>query len=122
MDAMLKVWDIRTYQPLHSLYIHKPATDISISQRGLIATGHGKHCQVRERKRYQPLYSQYNYAQTEGERKRELSTIHVLYLLLVLLLLMVLDSLPLLVHSLLMVLDSLHVYTCSSYMAIENTR
>ncbi len=56
MDAMLKVWDIRTYQPLHSLNIHKPATDISISQRGLIATGHGKHCQVREVERERELH------------------------------------------------------------------
>ena len=46
MDATLRVWDVRTYQPLHSLYIRKPAADVSVSQRGLVATGHGKHCQV----------------------------------------------------------------------------
>ena len=47
MDAMLKVWDVRTYQPLHSLHIRKPAAAVSISQRGMVATGHGKHCQVK---------------------------------------------------------------------------
>ncbi len=47
MDAMLKVWDIRTYQQLHSIRLHKPTTDLSVSQKGgLVATGHGKHCQV----------------------------------------------------------------------------
>ena len=47
MDAMLKVWDIRTYQQLHSIHLHKPTTDLSVSQKGgLVATGHGKHCQV----------------------------------------------------------------------------
>ena len=47
MDSQMKVWDIRKYQPLHAYHTHRPAADLDISQRGLVAIGYGKHCEVR---------------------------------------------------------------------------
>uniref|UniRef100_A0A6A7G7H8 BING4CT-domain-containing protein n=1 Tax=Hirondellea gigas TaxID=1518452 RepID=A0A6A7G7H8_9CRUS len=45
-DGTMKVWDIRTFKKLHSYYTLKPATNLAISQRGLLAVGFGPHIQV----------------------------------------------------------------------------
>ena len=46
MDAQMRVWDCRQFRPLHSFYSRKPAASLSISQRGLLAFGYGKVCEV----------------------------------------------------------------------------
>ena len=46
MDAQMRVWDCRQFRPLHSFYSRKPAASLSISQRGLLALGYGKVCEV----------------------------------------------------------------------------
>ena len=39
LDSQLKIWDVRTYQCLHSYYTPKPASSLDISQRGLLSVG-----------------------------------------------------------------------------------
>ena len=46
MDGMMKVWDIRTYKPLHALRLRKAAHSLSISQKGQLAVGFGPHVYV----------------------------------------------------------------------------
>ena len=46
MEAVIKVWDVRTYKFLHSYPTRKPATAIDISQRGLLAVGKGKCVEI----------------------------------------------------------------------------
>lgn len=46
VDGQIKVWDIRTYQPLHAYFANTPATQLDISQRGLLAVGQGRRVQV----------------------------------------------------------------------------
>lgn len=46
LDGQLKVWDVRTYQPMHSYFCRSPATSLDISQRGLLAVGQGRRVQV----------------------------------------------------------------------------
>ena len=45
-DKQVKVWDIRKYQALHSYFSHAPVEALDISQRGLLAVGHGRTVQV----------------------------------------------------------------------------
>ena len=47
-DRQIRVWDLRTYRELHSYYCVRGTTptSIDISQRGLLAIGHGSHCTV----------------------------------------------------------------------------
>ena len=45
-DKSLKVWDVRTYRPLHSYTSAAPIEWSDISQRGLLAVGHGRRVQV----------------------------------------------------------------------------
>jgi len=45
-DGQLKLWDIRTYKPLHSYHTPRPATDIDISDRGMLAAVCGPSVQV----------------------------------------------------------------------------
>jgi U3 small nucleolar RNA-associated protein 7 len=47
MDARVRVWDVRTFKPIHSYFSASPATALDISQRGLLAVGYGPHVQVR---------------------------------------------------------------------------
>jgi len=47
MDSQLKIWDVRTYKPLHAYYTPKPAACMDISQRGLLAVAYNRHVQVR---------------------------------------------------------------------------
>ena len=46
MDARLKVWDVRTYKPLHSYFTHRPASCVEMSQLGLMAVGRGREVEV----------------------------------------------------------------------------
>jgi U3 small nucleolar RNA-associated protein 7 len=46
LDGQLKVWDIRTYKPVHEYYTPTPAQSLSISQQGLLAVAHGPRVSV----------------------------------------------------------------------------
>lgn len=46
MDAQLKVWDVRTFRPVHAYYTPRPAAGVAVSQRGLLALGAGREVQV----------------------------------------------------------------------------
>jgi U3 small nucleolar RNA-associated protein 7 len=46
-DAQVKVWDVRTFKPLHSYFSASPASALDISQRGLLAVSYGPHVQAR---------------------------------------------------------------------------
>lgn len=43
----VKVWDVRTFKPLHAYFAHTPATSLEISQRGMLAVAQGRRLQVR---------------------------------------------------------------------------
>ena len=45
LDKHVKVWDLRTYQVLHSYFAHTAADTIDVSQRGIIGVGYGPHVQ-----------------------------------------------------------------------------
>lgn len=45
-DGQVKVWDLRTYQPLHSYFSPSPATWCDISQRGMLAVGWGRRVNI----------------------------------------------------------------------------
>lgn len=46
VDAQVKVWDLRMYKPVHAYYSAQPASNIEISQRGMLAIGWGSTVQV----------------------------------------------------------------------------
>jgi U3 small nucleolar RNA-associated protein 7 len=46
VDGQLKLWDVRTYRPLHSYFAPRTATDLDFSDRGLLAAVHGPTVQV----------------------------------------------------------------------------
>eukprot|EP00158_Paraphelidium_tribonemae_P007674 Partr_v1_DN28323_c1_g1_i3_m79219 putative WD repeat domain 46 len=46
LDSHMKVWDIRKFTPLHTYSTMRPATSLSISQKGLLAVGHGPHVTI----------------------------------------------------------------------------
>ncbi|XP_074616204.1 uncharacterized protein LOC141875735 [Acropora palmata] len=46
LDGQMKIWDVRTYKQLQSYYTPSPASCLSISQRGLLAAGHGPLVEV----------------------------------------------------------------------------
>lgn len=46
VDCQVKVWDVRTFKPLHAYFANSPATALDISQRGLLAVGQGRRLQV----------------------------------------------------------------------------
>lgn len=46
LDGKLKIWDIRKYEPLQEYYSPRPATSLSISQRGLLGVGWTSHVTV----------------------------------------------------------------------------
>ena len=48
VDGTLKLWDVRTYRPLHSYFAPRTATDLDFSDRGLLAAVHGPTVQVCE--------------------------------------------------------------------------
>lgn len=45
-DGQVRVWDVRTFKPLHSYFSRHPAATVDISQRGLLAVGAGRSIQV----------------------------------------------------------------------------
>lgn len=45
-DGQVKVWDLRTYMPVHAYYSAQPSSHIQISQRGLLAVGWGSTVQI----------------------------------------------------------------------------
>jgi U3 small nucleolar RNA-associated protein 7 len=47
VDGQVKVWDVRTFKPLHAYFANAPATTLDISQKGLLAVGQGRRLQVR---------------------------------------------------------------------------
>jgi hypothetical protein len=46
MDARVKVWDVRRFQPVHDYFTISPARTVDVSQRGLVGIGFGSHVQV----------------------------------------------------------------------------
>jgi U3 small nucleolar RNA-associated protein 7 len=46
LDGQMKVWDIRTYQPVHQYFTPTPATHLSISQLGMLAVGFGPQVHI----------------------------------------------------------------------------
>lgn len=45
-DGQVKVWDLRTFMPVHAYYSAQPSSHIQISQRGLLAVGWGSTVQI----------------------------------------------------------------------------
>lgn len=45
-DGQIKIWDLRTYQPLHAYFSPSPATWCDISQRGMLGVGWGRRINV----------------------------------------------------------------------------
>jgi len=45
-DAMVKVWDLRTYKLRHSYFTIHPPSSISISARGILAVANGPHVTI----------------------------------------------------------------------------
>eukprot|EP00887_Chlorella_sp_A99_P001363 scaffold8.g1363.t1 len=43
----VKVWDVRTFKPLHAYFSPAPAAALDISQRGMLAVGYGRRIQAR---------------------------------------------------------------------------
>ncbi|KAI9014444.1 WD40-repeat-containing domain protein [Phycomyces nitens] len=46
LDGQMKIWDIRKFDVVHEYYTPRPATSLSISQRGLLGVGWGAHVTV----------------------------------------------------------------------------
>ena len=46
LDCQVKVWDVRTFKPLHAYFANAPATALDISQKGMLAVGQGRRLQV----------------------------------------------------------------------------
>lgn len=45
-DCQVRVWDVRTFRPLHAYFSAQPASALDVSQRGMLAVGYGPHVQV----------------------------------------------------------------------------
>jgi BING4CT (NUC141) domain len=45
-DSQVRVWDVRTFRPLHAYFSAQPASSLDVSQRGMLAVGYGPHVQV----------------------------------------------------------------------------
>ncbi|KAJ2724846.1 putative U3 small nucleolar RNA-associated protein 7 [Coemansia sp. Benny D115] len=46
LDGRVRIWDIRMFRSLHDYMTRRPAQTLDISQRGLLAAGHGPHVSV----------------------------------------------------------------------------
>ncbi|KAI8366692.1 WD40-repeat-containing domain protein [Radiomyces spectabilis] len=46
LDGQLKIWDIRKFEELQSYYTPRPATSLSISQKGLLGVGWSTHVSI----------------------------------------------------------------------------
>ncbi len=49
VDCQVKVWDVRTYKPLHAYFANAPATSLDISHKGLLAVAQGRRLQVKNK-------------------------------------------------------------------------
>jgi U3 small nucleolar RNA-associated protein 7 len=47
LDRQMKIWDLRNYKCLQEYYTILPASNLDISQTGLLGVGYGSHVQVR---------------------------------------------------------------------------
>jgi len=45
-DSQVKLWDIRTFQPIHSYWTHAPPSTLDISGTGLLGVGFTSHVEV----------------------------------------------------------------------------
>lgn len=45
-DNQMKVWDVRTFKPVHSYFTYNTISRMDISQKGLLAVGYGRKIQV----------------------------------------------------------------------------
>ncbi|KAI8608587.1 WD40-repeat-containing domain protein [Chytriomyces sp. MP71] len=46
LDGQLKIWDIRSYKPVHEYFTYTPASELSISQLGLLGVGYGPNIAI----------------------------------------------------------------------------
>ena len=46
VDSEIKIWDMRTFKPLHTYFSHAPAINLEISQKGHLAVSFGTRLQV----------------------------------------------------------------------------
>jgi len=46
LDGRVKVWDVRTFRPVHDYFSVVPAHALDVSQRGLVGVGFGSHVQI----------------------------------------------------------------------------
>lgn len=46
LDGQLKIWDIRSYQPVHEYYTPTPASSLDISDKGLLGVSFGSTINV----------------------------------------------------------------------------
>lgn len=47
VDSNVKIWDVRNFKTVHTYFSNAPATNLGISQQGLLAVGFGSRVQVR---------------------------------------------------------------------------
>eukprot|EP00775_Hariotina_reticulata_P010913 gene10913-11067_t len=46
VDCQVKVWDVRTFKPLHAYFANSPATSLDVSQRGILGVAQGRRLQL----------------------------------------------------------------------------
>ena len=46
VDSDIRIWDLRTFKPVHTYLSHAPASNLEVSQQGLLAVGYGNRVQV----------------------------------------------------------------------------
>lgn len=46
-DSSLKIWDVRMFKEMHVYQLHRPASTLDISQKGILAVGFGAQVQAR---------------------------------------------------------------------------
>ena len=46
VDGDVKIWDVRNFKTVHTYFSHAPATNLRVSQQGLLAVGFGSRVQV----------------------------------------------------------------------------
>jgi U3 small nucleolar RNA-associated protein 7 len=46
VDCQVKVWDVRTFKPLHAYFANSPAMCLDISQRGILGVAQGRRLQL----------------------------------------------------------------------------
>lgn len=46
LDCQCRVWDVRTFKPVHSYFTAAPAVSLDVSQRGLLAVAYSGRVQA----------------------------------------------------------------------------